>query len=147
MGAYLTNNQEIWRQRSPERREGVQNKSKRKVRNEKGKRMKVSNVTLRESTRPAKPDRQPETSLGWRPETASSSVGSELQSRVIEPRKDWYLGEPACLSQRGQHRSVVMVWRGGPSGVGEQGKATQGCLGSWESLLSPRQENRIGPHR
>ena len=86
-------------------------------------RTKVSTETLREPTRPAKPDRQPEASLGWRPETAPSSVGSELQSRVIEPRNGLYLWSLRCRKYVGSTeaplRSGVEV-RPGPESRAEQ---------------------------
>ncbi|MGH7945076.1 MAG: efflux RND transporter permease subunit, partial [Opitutaceae bacterium] len=79
---------------SPMRRDGAQ--TNRQKNNERimttNERKKVSTETLREPTRPAKPDRQPEASLGWRPETAPSSAGSELQGRVVEPRNSWLHG-------------------------------------------------------
>jgi hypothetical protein len=39
------------------------------------------------------------------------------------------MGEPSCSNERGQHRSAVLVRRGGPPGVEEQGKAVMGSPG------------------
>jgi hypothetical protein len=51
--------------KSPMRRDGaLTNNERTTTANE---RMKVSTETLRKPTRPAKPDQQPEASLGWRP--------------------------------------------------------------------------------
>lgn len=37
-----------------------------------------------------------------------------------------------------QHRSAVVAWRGGPTGVGEQGMGTRGSPGTWETLSFPQ---------
>jgi len=54
------------------------------------------------------------------------SVDSECQSRVTEPRKTDCTREPSSWFERGPRRHVVMAWRVGPAGVGEQGRGTVG---------------------
>jgi hypothetical protein len=39
------------------------------------------------------------------------------------------MGEPSCSNERGRHRSAVLVRRGGPPGVREQGRAVMGSSG------------------
>jgi len=78
--AHIINQQSsiIWRQPSPERRgrrsEVSNNQPKGKAENEQ---LKAAGETRREPTRSERTDHPPEASLGWRPEMASSSVGSE----------------------------------------------------------------------
>jgi hypothetical protein len=58
--------------------------------------------TLQEPTCPAEFDQQLEASLGWRSEMTPSSVGSEWQSRVKEPRNRPYWGSPRVLVSVGR---------------------------------------------
>ena len=85
--------------------------------------------------------------LAGESEMTPSSVGSELQSRVNEPRKEneW---RSLRVCDSGGHteapqRSGVEVLPGSKSTAKQQ----RGLQGSWESLLSPRNDAGIGPHR
>jgi hypothetical protein len=90
--------------------------------------LKVSSDTLREPTRSEKPDPQPEASLGRRSEMTPSSVGSELQSRVNEPRKNRYWGSPRIVFSVGRaetpRRSGVEV-RPGSESMAKQHRVSQ----------------------
>ena len=76
-----------------------------------------------------------------------SSVGSELQSRVNEPRKKDERGSlRACDSG---DNTEAPQWSGVEVRPGSKSTAEQqrGLQGSWESLLSPRKNAGIGSHR
>jgi hypothetical protein len=109
--------------------------------------MKVSTDTLREPTRPEKPDQQPEASLGWRSETTPSSVGSELQSRVTEPRK-CNNGGAFVVRKTGAtlKRLHGLAWKSA-RGLVRAGHSSTGCLGKLGEPTVSSEINRKGPHR
>lgn len=98
-------------------------------------------------SRPERSDRPPEASLGWRSEMTPSSVGRELQSRVMEPRKN-----DERRSLRGGDsggKTEAPQWSGVEVRPGSKSRAKQhwGLQGSWESLLFPRENAGFGSHR
>ena len=80
-------------------------------------------------------------------EMTPSSVGSEQQSRVNEPRKKDERGSlRACDSG---DNTEAPQWSGVEVRPGSKSTAKQqrGLQGSWESLLSPRENAGTGSHR
>ena len=80
-------------------------------------------------------------------EMTPSSVGSELQSRVNEPRKEEERGSlRACDSG---DNTEAPQWSGVEDRPGSEStaKRQRGLQGSWESLRSPRENAGKGSHR
>jgi hypothetical protein len=77
----------------------------------------------------------------------SSSVGSELQSSVIESRKKEERGSLRVCDSGDS--TVTPQWFGAEVRPGSKSRAEQqrGLQGSWESLLSPRKSAGIGSSR
>jgi hypothetical protein len=76
--AHINNRNSSGASQSPERRGRRSQVSNNKQKGEtESEQLKATGETRREPSRPERIDHPPEASLGWRPEMASSSVGSE----------------------------------------------------------------------
>jgi len=54
------------------------------------------------------------------------------------------VGADVVRGAEGSTEALKVAWRGGPTGVGEQGMGTGGFLGTWETLPFPQQQPDVG---